>query len=312
MLCSIIIPLYNKADFIEEALLSVFNQTYQNFEIIVVDDDSKDNGAERVKAIEDKRLILVQQANGGVSKARNTGIDLAKGDLVCFLDADDWYQPEYLETIVSMAENYPIVSMYATNYRLVNIEKGDEKLWDIAGSCEIEIIDDLFYRWQFSAFFHTDSFAVRRDFLLSFQPCFPLGEQMGEDQDLFFRLVEKTALAYCSLALTAYRIEVNGSLVDIYQGNKFYPAYMRLEQRALNRQMPDRLRAAALKLVSEPKITAARYDLMVGHRYQGFKQLLSAWRGMTSRRWWVTLGMCFFATPTVVKRWEHWRNLPTL
>ncbi len=65
MLCSIIIPLYNKADFIEEALQSILNQTYQNFEVIVVDDGSDDGGADCVRAIKDNRVTLVQQPNAG-------------------------------------------------------------------------------------------------------------------------------------------------------------------------------------------------------------------------------------------------------
>jgi glycosyltransferase involved in cell wall biosynthesis len=308
MLCSIVIPLYNKAAFIEEALQSIFNQTYQNFEVIVVDDGSKDGGAERVKTVKDHRVTLVHQANGGVSKARNSGIDLAKGDLVCFLDADDWYQPQYLETIVSMAKTYPEVSFYGTFYRLVNIDEGTEKFWNIADERNIEIIDDLFKRWRLGTLFTINSVAIKRSLLLQFKPYFPVGEQMGEDQDLYFRLAEKSSCAYCPLPLSAYRIEVTESLCASYQGNALFPAYLRLEQRALNRQMPDILRSSALELVSYAKITVARDMLMREQRCQGFRQLLGAWRGMVLRRWWVTLAMCVVATPAVVKRWEDWRQ----
>jgi len=106
MYFSIIIPLYNKADFITDAIQSVLNQSHQNFEAIVVNDGSIDDGASRVQAIHDHRIKLIQQANSGVSCARNQGIELAKGDLICFLDADDWYLPTYLETIASMALHF--------------------------------------------------------------------------------------------------------------------------------------------------------------------------------------------------------------
>jgi cellulose synthase/poly-beta-1,6-N-acetylglucosamine synthase-like glycosyltransferase len=306
MLCSIIVPLYNKADFIEEALQSILNQTYQNFEVIVVDDGSKDEGAARVRAIEDKRVTLVQQANGGVSSARNKGIALAQGDLVCFLDADDWYLPQYLDKVVSMAKQYPEIRLLTAKFKLVNIDQGDAKFWDVPDTADIEIIDDLFSRWQ-GTLFHISSFAVRRNFLLQFQPCFPLGEQMGEDQDLFFRLAEQSAVAHCPLALTAYRVGLNDSLCATYQGSCVFPTHVRLEQRALNRQMPDRLRSSALRWVTDLRITSARRTLMAGQRYKSFKQLLAVSRGIVSIRWWLSLVMCAFATPDIVQRWENWR-----
>lgn len=308
MLCSIVIPLYNKANFIAEALQSVFNQTYQNFEVIIVDDGSEDDGVTRVQAVKDDRITLIQQANGGVSSARNRGIEVAQGDVVCFLDAADWYLPQYLETIVAMAKNYPKINFFATHYKMINSTGSTEKSWEIGDTKNIEVIDDLFFRWQFFHLIHIDSIAVRRVFLMQFQPCFPVGEQMGEDQDLFFRLAEKSPLVYCQQPLTGYRTEVNDSLCGIYQGNVLFPAYLRLEQRALTRQVPDRLVYSALRLVSDSRITAARTTLMAGQRYQAVKQLFVAWRGVRSRRWWVSLLMCIFATPTVVECWEQWRS----
>jgi glycosyltransferase involved in cell wall biosynthesis len=308
MLCSIIIPLYNKADFIAEALQSVFNQTYQSFEVIIVDDGSKDDGVARVQLIKDDRITLVQQANGGVSSARNRGIEIAQGDVVCFLDADDWYLPQYLETIVTMAKNYPEIAFFATHYKMIDLGSNAEKNWKITDTNNVEVIDDFFYRWQCYHLVHTDSVAVRRVFLTPLQPCFPVGEQMGEDQDLFFRLAEKSSLAYCKESLTGYRIEVNDSLCAIYRGNVLFPAYLRLEQRALMRQIPDRLRYSALQLVADTRITAARTTLIIGHRYEAFKQLLIAWRGVVSRRWWVSVLMCIFATPAAVQHWDDWRN----
>lgn len=308
MLCSIIIPLYNKANFIEEALRSILNQTYQNFEIIVVDDGSSDDGVERVRAINDSRIMLVQQVNGGVSRARNKGISLAKGDLVCFLDADDWYLPQYLNAIVVMAQRYPELAFFATYYKRVHIERDEAKFWDVPDTIPMEVVDNLFQRWRSSILFNIDSFAARRKLLLEFQPCFPIDEQMGEDQDLYFRIAEKFSFVYCHLPLIGYRMEVNGSLCATYEGSCLFPAYLRLEQRALNKQMSERLIPAAIRLVAGARITVVRHSLIVGRRYQACKELLGVWRGMVSLRWWITLVMCLFATPTVVQRWEQWRN----
>ena len=86
---SVIIPLYNKGKYISRALESVFNQTYTDYEVIVVDDGSTDDGCEVVRRFSDKRLRLIQQTNKGPGAARNTGLRESCGKLLAFLDADD-------------------------------------------------------------------------------------------------------------------------------------------------------------------------------------------------------------------------------
>ena len=84
---SVIIPLYNGAAYIERSIHSVLNQTFQEFEIVVVDDGSTDDGPQRVTAFHLPHIRLIRQANGGVSAARNTGIREARYGLIAFLDA---------------------------------------------------------------------------------------------------------------------------------------------------------------------------------------------------------------------------------
>ena len=97
---SIVVPCYNGSATILATLQSVLAQTCKDFEIIVVDDGSLDDGAEKVAqlAAGEPRLRLVRQPNGGVSRARNNAIDEAHGNLIAFLDADDWWDPRFLET----------------------------------------------------------------------------------------------------------------------------------------------------------------------------------------------------------------------
>jgi glycosyltransferase involved in cell wall biosynthesis len=310
MFCSIIIPLYNKADFIAEAIQSVLDQSHQNFEVIVVDDGSIDDSAKRVRAIPDQRVKLIQQTNSGVSCARNAGIEQANGDLVFFLDADDWYLPTYLETIVSMALQYPEIAFFATNFKNVSDNNLDQTsmFWDPGDTSCVEFIDDLFQRWRIDPIFVTNSVAIRRTALINFKPCFPPGEQWGEDQDLWFRLAEKFRLAYCPAPLVGYRKAVDGSLCAIHEPRTLKPAYFRLEQRAFNRQMSDSLRSSAIKLVTEAKITVARNLMADGRRFDAFMLLLKIQHAINSKRWWVSMIMCLVATPTLVRRWENWRH----
>lgn len=310
MLCSIIIPLYNKAAFIDYALQSILRQRHQNFEIIVVDDGSTDNGAYWVSAIQDQRIHLIQQLNAGVSSARNTGIECAKGELVCFLDADDWYHPLYLETIVSMATRYSHVGFFATHFWVFNEQNVQSTTWALESNDDILLIDDIYKHWlNFGAFFFTSTAAIRRELLSTCQPCFPVGESMGEDLDLWYRLTEKTLLAYNPTPLAAYR-HTEGSLCDVNKiQTSLLGVYSRIEQRLLQGQMPDRLRSSALKLVAKAKVTRARNLLLAGRRYEACMVLLNGLpRGLRSRRWWVTLLLCATCTPSLVKRWEYWRE----
>lgn len=100
---SVIIPLYNQGHFLKDAIRGLRNQTYGNWEAIIVNDGSSD-GSEHVAkefATEDPRIILINQKNGGLSAARNTGIDHSTGELIALLDSDDYFLPTYL---TSMAE----------------------------------------------------------------------------------------------------------------------------------------------------------------------------------------------------------------
>ena len=90
---SVIIPLYNKEPIIERSLQSVLSQDYDDFEVVVVNDGSTDRSADIVRSINDPRIRLIEQENGGPSKARNTGTKNARGEWILFLDADDELLP---------------------------------------------------------------------------------------------------------------------------------------------------------------------------------------------------------------------------
>jgi len=115
---SVVIPLYNRADEIARALDSVRAQTVSPIEVIVVDDGSTDSGAEVVRRYEMPGLKLIRQGNTGQHGARNRGIREAKGELVAFLDADDTWEPEFLEAIAEMRRRYPRCGVYGTAWRI--------------------------------------------------------------------------------------------------------------------------------------------------------------------------------------------------
>ena len=128
---SVIIPLYNKAPYIEKALRSVLAQTFADYELIVVDDGSTDASAGAVQRTlegSDIRWRLISKENGGVSSARNAGIDAADGEYACLLDADDWWEPAFLERMDILISNYPDAGLYCSNYYYVHNGKNTVKL----------------------------------------------------------------------------------------------------------------------------------------------------------------------------------------
>lgn len=94
---SVVVPVYNVAQYIEECLNSVLNQTFTNFEIVCVDDGSPDNSVELIERFDDPRIRIVRQENRGLAAARNTGINASRGMFVALLDSDDFWHPEKLE-----------------------------------------------------------------------------------------------------------------------------------------------------------------------------------------------------------------------
>ncbi len=104
---SVVVPCYNAESFISETIQSVLAQTYSSWELIIVDDGSRDDSAKIIQSFQDERIRYFYQENAGVSCARNTGIAQARGKYIAFLDADDLYLPENLEKKVNFLENHP-------------------------------------------------------------------------------------------------------------------------------------------------------------------------------------------------------------
>ena len=105
-LISIVVPVYNVESFLEHCITSILEQTYENFEMILVDDGSTDSSGSICDhwAQKDSRIQVIHQQNGGLSAARNSGIDVAKGEYICFIDSDDFITPNYVKDFVDAME----------------------------------------------------------------------------------------------------------------------------------------------------------------------------------------------------------------
>ena len=201
---SVVIPLYNKAATIRRAITSVVDQSVVDWELIVVDDGSTDDGAAIVESYTDSRIILETQANGGVSAARNRGIALSRAPIVAFLDADDYWAPDHLSNLERLIEEYPAAVLYATAYNLV---------FDTGHRRRVRLRPDMPCRAMMPDYFaesvtaeipiQTSGVAARKTALERIGG-FPIGVKAGEDLITWSRLVCLGQVAYSTEATTFY------------------------------------------------------------------------------------------------------------
>lgn len=284
---TVVIPLYNKAPYIGRCLASVAAQTLAPHEVLVVDDGSTDGGAGIVRGLAMPGLRVIHQANAGVSAARNAGIAAAQGDLVAFLDADDAYRPGFLATVAGLAQRFPRALMYCTGYAQVDA-LGQRHVMRLS-SWPVDargLLSDFHRNWSRKGFTITSVIAVRRSALQSMPQPFPVGERLGEDQDLWLRLAETGDVAYANSDLGDYHVEVAGSatqgapLVDVL------PCYQRLSQRLEAGQVPTPLRAGARRLLASHLLNVANARRAQGDG-QGARQLLWDRRAAAQPLYWL-------------------------
>ncbi|MDE7310518.1 MAG: glycosyltransferase [Eubacterium sp.] len=122
-LVSVVIPLYNHEKYIQQAIQSVLSQTYQSWELLIVDDGSKDLSVKKARAYTDKRIQLYEQENEGAHRAINRGLSLAKGEYLAILNSDDLYEPERLSKMVRYLQEHQKTDFACTYLKVIN-EKG--------------------------------------------------------------------------------------------------------------------------------------------------------------------------------------------
>lgn len=136
---SIVIPLYNKENFIIDTLHSVLSQTFADFEIIIVNDGSTDRSEEKALQFKDPRIRYYSKENGGVSSARNYGIELSNSKYVTFIDADDYWYPDFLQEMHNNINKFPDIKVFSAAIEIETSKKTIPANYSIkkTGDCEI-------------------------------------------------------------------------------------------------------------------------------------------------------------------------------
>lgn len=198
-LISVIIPLYNKENFIEATLKSALNQTFTDFEILIINDGSTDKSEEKVLLFNDDRIQIFSTINQGVSAARNLGIEKASGKIIAFLDADDFWYSNHLENIFQLYTLFPECGLLCTNYeRFYNSDKIVKPFFkDIPEFPWKGIVNDFFKSSYIERIAWTSAVAIPKsvfDEVGYFDPKITLGA--GEDTHLWIRIALKFKVAF--------------------------------------------------------------------------------------------------------------------
>jgi len=199
---SVIIPLYNKEIYILKAVRSVLEQTLQNFELIIVNDGSSDNSLSVLEQFSDERIKLINQSNFGVSIARQNGVSFSKFENLVFLDADDWWEPTFLEEMDLLIKNYSDAAWFASDYYYVKHSQKIIEPKGIPNGFKCGYLDFIkTYSSSFCALVNCSFVVVKKDIFLKIGG-FKKELNFGEDIHLWLQLACSFPLAYVAKPLS--------------------------------------------------------------------------------------------------------------
>lgn len=263
---SVVIPLYNKSPYIGRALKSVLCQTFHDFEVIVVDDGSTDDGAEIVKGFNDSRILLIQQKNQGESAARNSGIKAATADLIAFLDADDEWLPEFLMTIMRLRLKFPEGGAYATasikkfsneicqKQEFFNIPSGD---WE-------GIIPSYFKTCAYGRSPICSSNVAIPKVVFHDVGMFEIGMWWGGDLEMWSRIALKYPIAFSSRYCAMYDVGAINRVSNTLKTVEISPFVRTARQAIANNSVPASILPDLERYIAKEILATAERNLKAG------------------------------------------------
>jgi len=229
---SIIIPLYNKENSIKETLSCVQRQTFQDFEVVIINDGSKDKSLEVAQHICNESNInegisnkyrIINKPNGGVSSARNKGIEQAKHEYIAFLDADDIWEPEYLMEQKKLIEDFPDAGMWGTNFgHFINSSKKTRE-----NKVQINFRGFVQNYWKKKLYLYWTSAIVANKSAMLEKGLFDVRMHIGEDLDMWYRIILNYPVVFFNKTLAWYKQDSENRLshqknADITKCIQFY------------------------------------------------------------------------------------------
>lgn len=215
-------PLYNKGAYVARALRSVLGQEFADFEVIVINDGSTDDGPDRVAAFNDERVKIFTQVNQGVSAARNKGAELASGDWLAFLDADDFWSERHLSELFRLINTFHTAGMVASSYRQV-AEGGDISFLNDVYCGELREINYFHEAQKQIGVINSSNVAIKKDVFDTVGGF--AGYRYGEDLEMWARVALSYPVARSTFITVVYYRGAGGAMQHIEQTRlEFFPA----------------------------------------------------------------------------------------
>ena len=234
-LVSVVVPLYNKELYVKRTIDSILAQSYDKFEVVVIDDGSTDESASIVSKITDGRVRIISQKNAGEGAARNSGIRESKGVLVAMLDADDEWHPDFLRAVVDLHQTYPEAGICATAYRTIykrNLVVETTLSKDVFGGAYSGLVFDYFTYGRLAYFVWSSAQAVPR-VVYNKVGLFVENEPMGPDLDMWGRIALHYPVAYDTRPLAFYHDDAVGRVVTQWAKQPTFPPFVRSARQAM-------------------------------------------------------------------------------
>lgn len=204
---SVIIPLYNKENFIENTLKSIIDQSFTDFEVIIVNDGSTDKSEEKTLEFGDARIRYFSKENGGVSSARNLGIEKARANYISFIDADDYWYPDFLFEMHENIKRFPEQKVFSAAIEVEISKKVIPAVYSITKTGDFEIVNYFSASskesviWTSSAVFHKSVFEM--------SGVFDPKIKISEDTDLWIRIGLNYSILFSWKILARYVYDSN-------------------------------------------------------------------------------------------------------
>jgi len=213
---SVLIPLYNKENFIQRTLKSLFEQKFQDFDVIVVNDGSTDKSLDTVKSLKSDKIRLLNQQNQGVAAARNNGVKLSNAQWIAFLDADDIWKPEHLQELKNCIDKLPEAELVSNAYK-IKLEHSFIKtpVYSKNLSMDISYIDNYLEYSFIDQLFWTSSIAVKKEIFEALEG-FDEDLKTGEDLDFMIRFSKKYKIGYNPIHTITYNRITENNLSDAH------------------------------------------------------------------------------------------------
>ncbi len=222
---SIIIPLYNKVNCVEKTIRSVLEQTYQQFELIIVDDGSTDDSVRVVNQFTDKRIRLIQKENGGVCSARNVGILHAQYDFIALLDADDQWDTDYLLEQQKLINEFPKASMWGINFAELFDGKLIHELETALPKGYRGLVENYFsMKGRVSDLFCSSSVVIRKS---AFDVAGLFDERLkySEDIDMWYRIIIHFPVVFYDRYMAFYQYDAENRAMNRKRTLKYFLPY---------------------------------------------------------------------------------------